>query len=285
VTLPANLEVSDFAAAGTRVFFKTRSFGDANWGGVDIWTTDGTAPGTRALTAIAAQRDIAPQFVELDGRVFFRFAPGVDGPVEIWSTDGSPAGTAAAIHPAAAGFDEPQALQAAADRLLFAARRAGDPQGELLPWASDGTDGGTRPLAPVALSLRGILFQQPVYAENAGLVFFAAQDALHGQELWRTDGTPEGTALVADIAPGRLPSYPGALTRWRDRLYFRATEQIHGMELWTTDGTAEGTRRVEDISPGTSWSEPRELTATSDRLYFSAHDDRRGRELWELLPD
>ncbi|MEM7205624.1 MAG: ELWxxDGT repeat protein [Planctomycetota bacterium] len=32
--------------------------------------------------------------------------------------------------------------------------------------------------------------------------FFAATDGVHGFELWRTDGTAAGTALVKDLVPG-----------------------------------------------------------------------------------
>jgi len=35
-----------------------------------------------------------------------------------------------------------------------------------------------------------------------GTLFFAAFDPKHGEELWKSDGTPEGTVLGADISPG-----------------------------------------------------------------------------------
>ena len=38
--------------------------------------------------------------------------------------------------------------------------------------------------------------------------FFAASDATHGEELWVTDGTKEGTRMVADIQTGEGSSSP-----------------------------------------------------------------------------
>src|SRR5512140_1315977 len=35
-----------------------------------------------------------------------------------------------------------------------------------------------------------------------GAMYFVASDGVHGAELWRTDGTLEGTAMVKDINPG-----------------------------------------------------------------------------------
>jgi ELWxxDGT repeat protein len=61
-------------------------------------------------------------------------------------------------------------------------------------------------------------------ATFSGFVYFVANDDVHGNELWRTDGTNEGTALVSDIYPG-LPntnSNPHRLTVVGNRLFFNA---------------------------------------------------------------
>ena len=41
-----------------------------------------------------------------------------------------------------------------------------------------------------------------------GKLFFQADDGIHGVELWESDGTATGTAMVKDINPGSSDSMP-----------------------------------------------------------------------------
>src|SRR5687768_9586051 len=73
------------------------------------------------------------------------------------------------------------------------------------------------------------------------LFYFRADDGVNGTELWRSDGTLEGTALVADIAAGGANADPASLINVDGTLFFTAITSAHGRELWKSDGTAAGT--------------------------------------------
>jgi len=104
------------------------------------------------------------------------------------------------------------------------------------------------------------------------ILYFAALDAQHGVELWRSDGTGNGTYLVKDINPGQLYSQPTWLTVSGAYLYFGANDGtdngVGGYGLWRTDGTEAGTIKLVN-QPNFN---PTELTAVNGILYFSAEN-------------
>ena len=121
------------------------------------------------------------------------------------------------------------------------------------------------------------------FAELDGIVYFLAEDDVHGREIWRTDGTPTGTTLVTDIGPGLDGRVSGYLETIAGVMLFAASDGVHGHEPWRTDGTAAGTWMVADIKPGGSSSPDTALTALG-RVFFTADDGTHGRELWQFDP-
>ena len=118
------------------------------------------------------------------------------------------------------------------------------------------------------------------------VLYFPLDDGTdeYGQELWRTDGTENGTYMVKDIREGSASSGIAGLTLWEDHLYFTALADTSvGYELWKSDGTENGTFILKDIYSGDSWDDsgwPRYFTAFNDKLYFQATDEEHGTELW-----
>ena len=81
-------------------------------------------------------------------------------------------------------------------------------------------------------------------------VFFTADDGIHGRELWKSNGTEEGTALVKDVQTGIRHGSPSSMTDVAGTLFFTADDGIRGSELWRSDGTEAGTVLVKDINAG-----------------------------------
>jgi len=70
-----------------------------------------------------------------------------------------------------------------------------------------------------------------------GVLYFSASDGTSGTELWKSNGTAEGTVLVKDIYPGTSgaspnSSSPSYLTNVNGLLYFGANNGTNDRELW-----------------------------------------------------
>jgi ELWxxDGT repeat protein len=90
-------------------------------------------------------------------------------------------------------------------------------------------------------------------------LFFSANGP-GGRELWKSDGTDEGTVRVKNINPGRHGSSPHYLTNVDGTLYFRAFDGVN-WGIWISDGTAPGTRIVDYIDGD-------EFTSFKGMLFF-----------------
>src|SRR5690606_7737032 len=87
-----------------------------------------------------------------------------------------------------------------------------------------------------------------------GVIYFLANDGIHGKELWKSDGTEAGTVLIKDIWTGIGSSEITSLIVAGDILIFTANDGMNGQEVWRSDGTAAGTMMVQDIViPGASF--------------------------------
>jgi ELWxxDGT repeat protein len=141
--------------------------------------------------------------------------------------------------------------------------------------ASAGFDSNPRSgrYGPGAVNIRGYLNCGPKW-------FFVASNAAAGEELWITDGTTTGTALVKDIRPGIAGSDIKSMVCCAGKVYFSANDGTSGAELWVSDGTATGTTMVRDIHSGSNSSSPLWLACLSTRVYFAATTSTNGAELW-----
>ena len=193
------------------------------------------------------------------------------------------------------GGSYPRNLSEFNNKLYFTAN---DAENGTELWVSDGTTDGTQLVKDInpGSSYGGGSYPSHLTEFNNKL-YFTANDAENGTELWVSDGTSEGTQLVKDIFPGRGPVgynnyspygfdrdfFPDNLTEFNNQLYFSADDSENGDELWVSDGTTEGTQLVKDINPGSDYyndSFPSYLTEFNNKLYFTADDGENGYELW-----
>jgi ELWxxDGT repeat protein len=246
-----------------------------------LYRSDGTPAGTTLLLAGHFDIDFNLHVTAVGPEVFFILTRDLANR-ELWKTDGTPAGTVfVASLFVSQNFDpHPTDLTAFGGALFFFTSTAG---GKRVLWRSDGSAAGTGQLrsfvADSSSSGDVLASGLTVFGDR---LYFAADDGEHGRELWTSDGTAAGTALLLDVYPGAFSSGPSWLTVAGGRLWFTADDGVHGVELWQSDGTAAGTRLVQDIAPGADSSYPDQLTAAGGLLYFTADDGAFGRELWAL---
>jgi ELWxxDGT repeat protein len=101
--------------------------------------------------------------------------------------------------------------------------------------------------------------------------FFSADDGIRGINLWKSDGTREGTVLVKDLRQNDdHNSSVFEMISIGELVYFVADDGTTGRELWKSDGTEEGTVLVKDIVPDNGGSNPENLTDVNGKLFFTA---------------
>ena len=270
----------NFIVVGDQMFFSAHS--DRH--GYELWKSDGTRRGTVEVKDInPGQYHSSPLGVALGDVYVFAARDGAHGD-EIWRSDGTEGGTVMIKDIAHRESSDPAGFVVAGGLVFFTADDL--VHGEEL-WVTDGSTRGTRLVEEIDRRKPPTTeYQDPPRELTAvgEVVYFSANDGLHGRELWTSDGTRRGTRMVKEIDPRRGSStfrhQPTALVAVGDTLYFSADDSVHGHELWRSDGTAAGTMMVTDIASGPRGSKIAFPVAVGGTLFFSADDRVHGVEPW-----
>ncbi len=212
---------------------------------LELWRSDGTEVGTQLLhefpLGTSSPEWPGPQltYIPETGHLFgvVEFPDGATRSQDLVCWDGA---EMLRWNPYPGGDSRVANLSPGDGRLGFA---ADDGVHGWEPWVSDGTVLGTKMAKDVNPggedAIRESAWWTPVAPFLDGFWYFPAFDIQHGTELWRSDGTEEGTSLVADILTGTENSYPVDLTGALGKLFFTAEDDVHGQNPWVLDPAAE----------------------------------------------
>ena len=298
----AELWVTDGTRDGTKVFKDIREGGESSYPvsffefngslffladdgltGRELWKSDGTPEGTQILKDIHPRYgslNFGNEFLQYNGNFFF-MADGEKG-VELYKSNGTKEGTVMVkdINP---NGNAAQVLSGAVtDEGIFFP--AFDNVNGFELWKSDGTEKGTLMVKNISLGGSALASHSTggSFASLGTTVFFAARDDVNGTELWKTDGTEEGTLMVKEIIPGN--NYAGIqyLQNMHGQIYFVApSDNSFEVKLWITDGTESGTVILHQVNLKPNYSSFQfELFPFRDQLFFDANSDVYGNELW-----
>lgn len=221
-----DLSPETFAKVGSTLYFTAR-------GGIDynqLWKSNGEANNTIQV------KQLCSELTELKGvgTQLYLYGEDCSAPqagLELLISNGTAAGTKLLkdIHPDYTSYLNN--IIGLGDLALFV---ADDGKNGFELWRSDGTSAGTQLLKDINEGSSG---SKPAgFCTWGNLLYFAAERYglnASGRELWRSDGTANGTYLVKDILPGEQGSDPEALTLVNDQLFFVAYDSLGvGRQLW-----------------------------------------------------
>ncbi|VFQ45323.1 hypothetical protein [Desulfoluna butyratoxydans] len=221
-----------FATLGDRAFFRTaRSSTETT-----LWETDGTAGGTTEVKALSGGK--IQQIKTLGSTLFIHLnGSSSSNPDSLWKSNGTEGGTTQVKGPLAIEGH----LIPCGDKLFFASDDMGGNGCGL--WVSDGTPDGTQRLKATEhppwylTDIDGVLYFYDHYQTRD-----AEDYTVDHLDLWKSDGTPEGTEVVKEMAQ-RGSFDPTEMFVVEGSLYI-----ARGHEIWASDGTEDGTTLINDLS-------------------------------------
>jgi ELWxxDGT repeat protein len=259
--------------------------------GDELWKTDGTAAGTERIWSQGQQSgpdDQSSELTEFDqkkvvgthGSLFF-FNVGDSALThrrQLWQSDGTVPGTIPVT--SAAGLEIDFSTIAAHHGAVVYAADGFNGAG-VEPWLTGetGASGMIADIHPGPASSFPHEFQSV-----SGSLLFAADDGVHGTELWIDIGTTQW--MVMDINPGAGGSFPQILATADEETYFTADDGVTGRELWWYIMGPQAFL-VSDLNPGpadsaiTSGAFLNRRDASGYRTFlFNGTNGTTGKALW-----
>jgi ELWxxDGT repeat protein len=240
----------DFAILGNKAIFAGK---DANGDG-NLWTTNGTAAGTRELMATGASSFglfdssvLHPSFTILGTKALF-IGANATNQSGLWVTDGTSGGTSELAGGNLFQFVINPHFTVLGSKMLFMGT---DANFHDHLWVTNGTAAGTSELMVAGAGSLGLLTGDDTYDTNfitlGTKVLFEGEDASGHEGLWVTDGTAAGTnelTVAGAWSGGLFNSNDPDFTIFGGKVLFLGSDASGHPNLWVTDGTSAGTSEV-----------------------------------------
>lgn len=269
----------DFIRLEGNVVYFAATDNDFNY---ELWKSDGTTAGTIKLSNIGATAPTFGHWNAINGKfIFSAFDNGAVHGRELWVTDGTPAGTGLLReirNGISSAFDGSGDFVYNDGNIIYFV--AIDNLSSYEIWKTDGTTANT-----VKITSTGATANTVGHWTKMGSKFvFTVTDgnAVHGREMWVTDGTSGGTFQLKDINPGTGSAFDGSgdfRALWGNNLLFTATDNGTTYELWKTDATTSGTIKLSNISATNN--SVGQWTPMFGKVIFSMNNSSSGRELYK----
>ena len=137
------------------------------------------------------------------------------------------------------------------------------------------------------LSLTAINFGATVNASAPVAIgselFFTANEATHGNQVWETNGTAAGTVRLSDghDVKAQRRHHPLRPHRRRQHVFFPPTTSPTATRSGRPTAPPPAPRWSATSTPAATASSPTDLTAVGDTLYFVGYDPNDGMQLFE----
>jgi ELWxxDGT repeat protein len=273
-------QINDYSSALTNVGGEVYFIANDGTHGYELWKSDGTAAGTALVKDIrAGLNSSSPRYLtQVGGTLFFSANDGAHG-FELWKSDGTAAGTVMVKDIRLNSYSsDPKYLTNVGGMLYFSANDGAHSR-EL--WKSNGTEAGTVMVKDIYSSDTDYGVQPGSYPSNltnvGGVLYFTTYNGTHEHELWKSDGTAVGTAMVKDIQSDPYGFTPRNFMAVGNRLFFAFYN--NGRGFWTSDGTETGTVMLKYFNSSDFSMAPSNLTNVGGILFFSAAVGTNN-ELW-----
>jgi ELWxxDGT repeat protein len=226
-----------------------------------VWISDGTETGTYKIPNGSLCRDITDwgnADRPLEWAVAIHDVLYYSGEYcELYRTDGTLAGTRQ-VSPSLSLYRSPDHLVNFNDSILYVVQVADLYNSSYRPyqlWISDGTSDGTHTVKELGEDILSDLQISPIKVTGSFAYFFTYLDRYVAggnlYQLWRCDGTPAGTEVIAEFIQPVGYWTPEIVVGPNNLIFFSApltSNNIYQMVTWQSDGTPQGTQPVDLIN-------------------------------------